>query len=221
MACTNDFAAEDTNWLRHFASVNATHLSESVFFCIKYEDMLDIYAKFERLLQKEDRKRRKDMAFIAQAKSSHSGSDDSHADFDPSSSAIDCVYVVIRENPLEALKVTHLIQKMCSASFSFPPEPTSSAGSAADNEKVDEKAALQHVGLAFLNASVYGSATTAVCQLRPRISLAWSGIVSPLLYLNKTELLRMQQEHGQAHFYLASSLEDAVRFATQEGESAP
>ncbi|CCW68584.1 unnamed protein product [Phytomonas sp. Hart1] len=211
MACTNDFAAADTNWLRHFASVNASHLAECVFFCIKYEDMLDIYARFERTIQKEAKKRHRDNLSIAR------GGSNSCADVGVPSDAVGCVYVVIREDLLKNLKTTDLIQKMCAASFSFPPNPTpSSVGNMPSNPKDSAEAILQHIGLAFLNASVYGSTTTAVCQLRPCVPSVWSNIISPFLYLNKEVMLSMQQDHGKACFYLASSLEDAVRFVVKE-----
>lgn len=190
VAATNDFSAKDTNWLRDFACRPTARLAEQIAFCIDFADLTDA-----RLF------RRYDAA--------------------TSESSTRCWYVVLREVRALSLSVSDLLRVLLSEAFAAP--AASNAGGAAPplegvpepiQSEAAEARAMDHVGIAFPNLSVYGTECVAVCQLRPAVRWA----ATPQLPVQEAALQQLRQRYGAAHVFPTASLAEAVQHA---GEAAP
>lgn len=181
-AAMNDFSAEDTNWLRRFATDRATHLQGSVTFCIQFQDLMSM-----PLFRRYDGKVR------GQAdRGCDEGPERKRARSDATSP---CLYVVVRQSNDLQRSLSSLVEEVTQAGV----KPVTCPG-------VEAKAPLNHVGLAFLNVSVYGSEATALCQLRPQVDGGKADI-------DRAALAALQQRYGTRHCYVTDSLADAIDHA--------
>ncbi|GET90179.1 hypothetical protein, conserved [Leishmania tarentolae] len=187
MAATNDFSAKDTNWLREFASRETAHVSDQIAFCIDFGDLTEAHV-FRR---------------YASASA-------------PAEAA--CWYVVLREVRELSLTVSDLVRELLNEAFVHPSSAAAEGGaeSTTSAPKVEvihteeaEERAMDHLGIAFPNLSVYGTDCVAVCQLRPVVR--WAS--APRLPICEEALEHLRQRYGARHLFPTQSLEEAVRRA--------
>ncbi|KAG5500584.1 hypothetical protein JKF63_03679 [Porcisia hertigi] len=194
IAATNDFSAKDTNWLREFASRASARVSDQIAFCIDFKDLTEapLFCRYHG------------------AKAS--------------SKAV-CWYVVLREARELSLTVSDLVRELLSEAFV---EPLSAAAQhdatntavappveAIHTEEAEERA-MDHLGIAFPNLSVYGTECVAVCQMRPVVR--WASV--PRLQINEGALQELRQRHGAWHIFPTQSLEEALQRAGESNASS-
>ncbi|TPP40379.1 PIF1-like helicase family protein [Leishmania donovani] len=187
MAATNDFSAKDMNWLREFASRGTAHVADQIAFCIDFGDLTEarVFRRYGGAAA-------------------------------PSEDA--CWYVVLREVRELSLTVSDLVRELLNETFvdlssaaaQDGDERTTSAPAveAIHTEEAEERA-MDHLGIAFPNLSVYGTDCVAVCQLRPAVR--WASV--PRLPIREEALHHLRQRYGARHVFPTQSLEEAVRRA--------
>ncbi|CAC9505160.1 conserved hypothetical protein [Leishmania infantum JPCM5] len=189
MAATNDFSAKDMNWLREFASRGTAHVADQIAFCIDFGDLTEarVFRRYGGAAA-------------------------------PSEDA--CWYVVLREVRELSLTVSDLVRELLNETFvdlssaaaQDGDERTTSAPAveAIHTEEAEERA-MDHLGIAFPNLSVYGTDCVAVCQLRPAVR--WASV--PRLPIREEALHHLRQRYGARHVFPTQSLEEAVRRAAE------
>ncbi|KAG5474501.1 hypothetical protein LSCM1_03287 [Leishmania martiniquensis] len=189
MAATNDFSAKDTNWLREFASRKTARVTDQIAFCIDFSDLTEarVFRRYDGVAT-------------------------------PSEAA--CWYVVLREVRELSLTVADLVGELLNEAFTdlLSADRLDDAKGTAAAPPVEaihteeaEKRAMDHLGIAFPNLSVYGTECVAVCQLRPFVR--WATV--PRLPIHQEALQQLRQRYGARHVYTTQSLQEAVRCASE------
>ncbi|KAK7195016.1 R3H domain containing protein [Novymonas esmeraldas] len=126
-----------------------------------------------------------------------------------------CWYVVLREVRALSLTVSDLLRELLSDVFAGPPS-SSPAGVEAIHTEAEETCALDHLAVAFPNLSVYGTDCVVIGQLRPTVR--WSA--ARRLLVNTDALQQLRQRYGVRHVFPTTSLEEAVRRASESATSS-
>ncbi|KPI84005.1 hypothetical protein ABL78_6946 [Leptomonas seymouri] len=186
VAASNDFSAKDMNWLREYASRAKIHLGRQIAFCIDFSDLVEmpIFARYHKGTPAPGEGKEEPGVW----------------------------YVVLREVRALSLSVSDLLRELLNEVFANPSDSKSADGPAVEEIQTEEgeQCAMEHLGVAFPNLSVYGTECVAVCQLRPIVRSA----SVPRMQI-KTEALRaLRQRYGERHVFASQSLQEAVLRAT-------
>ncbi|KPA85150.1 hypothetical protein ABB37_01529 [Leptomonas pyrrhocoris] len=187
VAATNDFNAKDMNWLREFASRANAHLSRQIAFCIDFSDAADmpIFARYRK---------------------------GTPAVEEEGEGETNVWYVVLREVRDLSLSVSDLLREVLNEVFANPSVPRSVDAPVVEEIQTEdaEQRAMEHLGVAFPNLSVYGTECVAVCQLRPVVR----GASVPRMQIKPAALRALRQRYGERHVFASPLLEEAVAHAT-------
>lgn len=206
MAATNDFKSKDLNWLRVFCTASNSHqltsaenktdslrcksLLQRIAFCIDFADLteMSIFKQYDATLRLSTSSRH------------------------PNCSG----YVVVREIPELSRTVSDILTEMINDAFSPVEAAPSSAASSPPVEPIQtaetEQQAMEHMAIAFPNVSVYGSACTAICQLRPVVR----GAAVPEMVISEASLAGLQRRYGDKAFYVVRDLNEAIEHASRD-----
>lgn len=229
LVAMNDFSAADSNWLRKFANAvmqfnqdradtssgsnaysgKVVGLQDHLVFCIDFQDILhlNIFRRYDRLvrtMKKEDdsgnvtqeskRRRTEEVSAPAMKNTPH-----------PNAPSV--LYLVIREHKGIQKGLTELVEAALQAAFVSDSEAQATATPSLES-------LVPHIAVALPNVSVYGVEATAICQLRTTplhvIDSAVEHHQHSTKVLNMDNLLSLQREYGQDHFFLADNLELAI-----------
>jgi hypothetical protein len=184
VAAANDFSAKDVNWLREFASHAMGHVGRRIAFCIDFSDLegMPIFARYDN---------------AATSTTDEKGEE-----------APAVWYVVLREVRDLALSVSDLLRELLNDAFVSPSAEKPADAPAVEEIQTEaaEKRAMEHVGVALPNLSVYGTECAVVCQLRPFVRTA----SVPRMHVKPEALQALRQRYGERHVFASQSLRAAV-----------
>ena len=189
VAATNDFSAKDMNWLREFASHAGAHLGRQIAFCIDFGDVADmpVFARYNKKAVVKGEEGKEESGVW---------------------------YVMLREVRDLSLTVSDLLRELLNEAFMGPSSANAKAAGAPAVEEIQtedaEERAMEHLGVAFPNLSVYGTECVALCQLRPVVRYA----TVPRMLVKTAALEALRQRYGEKHVFASPSLQKVVAHAT-------